>query len=122
MQALTNLLQNSVDSIAACPRHEEQHQIGVFLETDEIDGFKISVLDTGKGLPDYSENLTDPYVTTRDKGTGLGLAIVKRIMEDHGGEVTLSNEVKSGALVSLVFPGGVGKEKLEQSSISLGQA
>jgi two-component system nitrogen regulation sensor histidine kinase NtrY len=37
------------------------------------------------------DRLTEPYVTTREKGTGLGLAIVKRIMEDHGGELILTD-------------------------------
>ena len=87
MQAITNLLQNSVDSIEECMRPEEQHQIRVFLEIKKGVGIKITVLDSGNGLPSYRGNLTDPYVTTREKGTGLGLAIVKKIMEDHGGEV-----------------------------------
>ncbi len=121
MQALTNLLQNSVDSITACERHEEQHQIGVFLETNEFDDVKISVFDTGKGLPDDRGNLTDPYVTTRDKGTGLGLAIVKKIMDDHGGEVILANKVKNGACVSLILPRVVNKEALGSGSLTSGQ-
>ena len=36
-----------------------------------------------------AHRLIEPYVTTREKGTGLGLAIVKRIIEQHGGRVTL---------------------------------
>ena len=49
------------------------------------------------------DQLTEPYVTTREKGTGLGLAIVKKIMSDHGGEITLENRAGDGAVVSLVF-------------------
>ena len=117
MQAITNLLQNSVDSIRECMRPEEDHQIRVLLETKEAVGIKLTVLDSGNGLPDHRGNLTDPYVTTREKGTGLGLAIVKKIMEDHGGEVILSDKIKNGASVSLFFPEVVGKENLETSSI-----
>jgi two-component system, NtrC family, nitrogen regulation sensor histidine kinase NtrY len=43
-------------------------------------------------------------VTTRSKGTGLGLAIVKKIMEDHGGELILSDGVENGATITLSFP------------------
>ncbi|HEY5239210.1 MAG TPA: ATP-binding protein [Rhizomicrobium sp.] len=50
--------------------------------------------------------MTEPYVTTRAKGTGLGLAIVRKIMEDHGGEIAISDAAgeQPGAEIRLVFP------------------
>jgi two-component system nitrogen regulation sensor histidine kinase NtrY len=58
------------------------------------------------GLPAKDrDRLTEPYVTTREKGTGLGLAIVRRILEDHGGELELSDARQGpGALVTLRLP------------------
>ena len=58
-----------------------------------IDGVvRIAVTDNGVGLPQQDRGrLTEPYVTHKPKGTGLGLAIVKKIMEDHGGSVTLDD-------------------------------
>ena len=51
------------------------------------------------------DRLTEPYVTTRSKGTGLGLAIVKKIMEDHGGRLTLDDRPDGpGAVATLVLP------------------
>ena len=65
---------------------------------------RIVVEDNGKGLPvEGRERLTEPYMTTRSKGTGLGLAIVKKIMEDHGGRLTLEDREGGGARISLVF-------------------
>ena len=64
----------------------------------------IEVEDNGRGLPEPMERLTEPYVTTRASGTGLGLAIVKKIMEEHGGMLTLANRAGGGAAVGLVFP------------------
>ena len=43
-------------------------------------------------------------MTTRSKGTGLGLAIVKKIMEDHGGTLTLADREGGGASVLMTFP------------------
>jgi two-component system nitrogen regulation sensor histidine kinase NtrY len=40
----------------------------------------------------------------RRSGTGLGLAIVKKIMEEHGGGLTLRNRTAGGACVALAFP------------------
>ena len=58
--------------------------------------FAYRITDNGIGLPpEHKHRLTEPYVTTRAKGTGLGLAIVRKIMEDHGGDITLA-DVESG--------------------------
>jgi two-component system nitrogen regulation sensor histidine kinase NtrY len=68
----------------------------------------VEVVDDGRGLPAQErEKLTEPYVTTRTKGSGLGLAIVKRVMDDHGGELSLDDRADSaetGAVVRLIFP------------------
>jgi two-component system nitrogen regulation sensor histidine kinase NtrY len=70
------------------------------------EGVFISVADDGVGLPKEDRaRLTEPYVTHKPKGTGLGLAIVKKIMEDHGGAVTLEDQPNGpGAIASLMLP------------------
>jgi two-component system nitrogen regulation sensor histidine kinase NtrY len=106
-QALTNLLQNAVDSVLERGRGDEGgREAGWVLVTlSEIgDRAVIEVQDNGPGLPEPMERLTEPYVTTRASGTGLGLAIVKKIMEEHGGALTLGNRAAGGACVGLVFP------------------
>ncbi len=107
-QALTNLLKNAVEAIEG--RAEEEGQTiatghVVVRLTGDDERAAITVEDNGKGLPaDERDRLTEPYVTTRAKGTGLGLAIVKKIMEDHGGALTLEDRPGGGARVSLVLP------------------
>ncbi len=68
---------------------------------------EVSVRDYGTGLPaEVVHNALDAFVTTKTRGTGLGLAIVKRIVEAHGGSVSIGN-VKSdgtGAIVSVILP------------------
>ena len=66
----------------------------------------ISIADDGVGLPQQErQRLMEPYVTHKPKGTGLGLAIVKKIMEDHGGSVTLDDRPGGrGAIAVLNLP------------------
>ena len=63
----------------------------------------IDVLDTGVGLPDDRERLTEPYMTTRVRGTGLGLAIVKKIVEEHMGEIAFLDRAGGGTHVRISF-------------------
>ena len=106
-QALTNIVKNAVESITGSQDEGDQPTRGGLVELSIITDANmttIRVSDNGGGLPvDLSEQLTEPYVTTRTKGTGLGLAIVKKIMVDHGGDVTLENQKAGGANVSLIF-------------------
>jgi len=89
-QALTNIIKNATEAIAAVPATElGKGVIHVYAARDGGD-IVIDVVDNGIGLPSANRNrLLEPYVTTREKGTGLGLAIVGRIVEEHGGSIEL---------------------------------
>ena len=103
-RALSNLLKNAVGAIEARGEGTEPGRIEVTVENAGAAAV-VAVEDNGRGLPDTApQRLTEPYVTTREKGTGLGLAIVKKIMEEHGGDVTLEAAAGGGARVRLVFP------------------
>ncbi len=115
-QALTNLLQNAADAVSMRPVHatatdSEAPHGHISVSVTSLDGIvRIAVTDDGVGLPAQDRaRLTEPYVTHKPKGTGLGLAIVKKIMEDHGGSVTLDDRGGhssggSGAVVTLSLP------------------
>jgi two-component system nitrogen regulation sensor histidine kinase NtrY len=98
-QALTNIIKNATEAIAAVPPEQlgkGRIRVAVKRERNEV---VIDVIDNGTGLPKENRNrLLEPYVTTREKGTGLGLAIVGRILEEHGGNMELFDapEVASG--------------------------
>lgn len=66
----------------------------------------LSVSDTGPGVtPDIVARMFNPFFTTRGAGTGLGLAIVHRIIDAHGGRVSVSNNTQGpGATVELIIP------------------
>ena len=89
-QALTNVVKNAVEAIEGRRNRGEHSLAGDRVELklhEEDEHLVIDVLDTGIGLPEERERLTEPYMTTRVRGTGLGLAIVKKIVEEHIGEI-----------------------------------
>ena len=91
-QALTNIIKNSTEAIAAVPPAElGRGRIRIWAGREGGD-VVIDVIDNGIGLPKENRSrLLEPYVTTREKGTGLGLAIVGRILEEHGGRIELGD-------------------------------
>ncbi len=98
-QALTNIIKNATEAIAAVPPNERGRGHIRVIATREGDDITIDVIDNGIGLPKENRNrLLEPYVTTREKGTGLGLAIVGRILEEHGGGIELRDAAEK-------FPG-----------------
>ena len=105
-QALTNIVKNATEGIAAAQERGEAPQIDVSLSIDDADIVSIDVVDNGKGFPqDNRQQLLEPYVTTRSEGTGLGLPIVAKILEDHGGGIELLDApAGQGARVRLWFP------------------
>lgn len=48
--------------------------------------------------------LLQPFFTTKSQGTGLGLGIVKRLVDAHGGDITIDSKEKSGTTVSVTLP------------------
>jgi two-component system nitrogen regulation sensor histidine kinase NtrY len=93
-QALTNLIKNAGEAIESFQEvgGYESHvpKIKVDLSLSET-RLLITIADNGIGLPEDRTRLFEPYVTTRDEGTGLGLPIVKKIIEEHGGQLSLRN-------------------------------
>jgi len=100
-QSLLNLILNSLQ---AMPEGGT-----LTLEAKTSNGnFLISVTDTGIGIAlEHRSRIFEPYFTTKAKGSGLGLAITRRIVEVHGGTVTVTNEKDGGCrfLISLPMNG-----------------
>ena len=67
--------------------------------------FLISVTDTGIGIaPENRRRIFEPYFTTKPKGSGLGLAIARRIIEAHGGTITVFSETDQGCCFQISLP------------------
>ncbi|WP_400088856.1 ATP-binding protein [Yoonia sp. R78084] len=100
-QALTNILKNAGEATETyISRHGAEGyrpEIQLRMSKDK-DTVTIKISDNGIGLPEDRARLFEPYVTTRGEGTGLGLPIVKKIIEEHGGTLTLTDaEVFAGS-------------------------
>ena len=105
-QALTNVVKNAVEAIEARRNRGEQNEDGDRIELcirRDGEQLVLDLTDTGVGLPQDRERLTEPYMTTRVRGTGLGLAIVKKIVEEHFGEIAFLDRPGGGTRVRIAF-------------------
>ncbi len=65
----------------------------------------VEITDTGPGIePSMVDNLFQPFFTTKENGTGLGLSIAQRIVEEHGGRLTVRSTQGEGATFAIALP------------------
>ena len=115
-QILLNLLSNAIKFT------ERGGQIVLACENGPVGGTRISVTDTGIGIPPSDQakvfepfsKVSNPEIRSGE-GTGLGLYLVKSLTELNGGQVSLVSKVGDGTTVSLTFP-------VERQSIAVGDA
>ncbi|MFC7290534.1 sensor histidine kinase NtrY-like [Hirschia litorea] len=123
-QALTNVVKNARESVERHMNTGEIKSGSVTLTIEVLDDKALLIIrDTGQGFPvEERSRLLEPYVTTRETGVGLGLAIVSRIVEDHGGEITLgdNDQAEKGARVDISLPLTIDTDQKEQSSFDEG--
>ena len=67
--------------------------------------YRISFNDTGRGMDDEERaRLFHPFKSFFDGGTGIGMAIVYRIVEEHGGRLTVDSEPGKGSTIAVELP------------------
>jgi signal transduction histidine kinase len=111
VQALANVVRNAVEAMADVEPDARRLVIAASQRRVRCpDGrmaqrVVIAVDDCGPGVPaDVVERMFNPFFTTRQTGTGLGLAIVHRIVDAHGGHITVGRSPVGGARVELCLP------------------
>jgi len=109
-QVILNLARNAIEAMAETPPKQRRLTLrGRRISTDTIG---IDVEDTGPGLSrDVSENLFEPFVTTKTKGMGLGLSISAGIVEAHGGQLVVNSPPGTGAIFSFTLAAASGKQR-----------
>lgn len=69
------------------------------------DGVEVTVQDTGIGISEEAlSQIFVPFFTTKTKGTGLGLSIVQKIIENHGGRVSVKSKLGQGTMFEIFLP------------------
>lgn len=108
-QVLTNILMNAIQAMpdgghlrVSCSNGARAGDGSTFA--------RVEVSDTGTGIaPERLPHIFDPFYTTKDigNGTGLGLAVARRIVEEHGGTITATNNTGGdGATFTISLPAG----------------
>jgi len=103
-EALWNLVQNSLQAMRGGGR---LHVSARLQNSREI---RLAISDTGEGIPE--ENLGrifDYYFSTKEKGTGLGLPLAHKIIQEHGGTITVHSQQGRGTTFEIILP--VSKEE-----------
>ncbi|GAB1583813.1 PAS domain S-box protein [Phyllobacterium phragmitis] len=100
-QVLINLMRNAMDAM----KDSERRELVVRTETVSEGEVMVEISDTGPGVSEeIVTQLFKPFVTTKPGGMGIGLSISRRIVEAHGGELTMRRNEKGGASFRFTLP------------------
>jgi signal transduction histidine kinase len=101
-RAFRNLIRNAIEAMAGVPEGTAALTIDVARRGDSV---RISVSDTGSGIPaDRIERIFEPDFTLKAGGTGLGLAVVRQAVAAHGGTVRARHRSSGGAEFIVELP------------------
>jgi signal transduction histidine kinase len=102
-QALVAILKNAMD---ASP---DESRILVTTASNPDGSVRVTIADEGEGMSEeVRSRACDPFFTKRKDGVGLGLTHAQRIVELHGGKMTLESEIKKGTRVHIDLPSAIG--------------
>lgn len=98
-QVFINLIRNACEAVSA------GEVINWNVDDSATDHAYISIHNGGEPIPpDVLPKLTQPFCSTKSGGTGLGLAITKRIINAHGGDLSIQSTPELGTIVSIKLP------------------
>ncbi len=100
-QVFTNVMRNALEAIEP-RRGGGRVEVNLFVEGDRA---TVEVIDDGSGIASEArDRIFQPFFTTKPSGTGLGMSIVKKIVDLHGGDVTVDSAPGRGTRVRISLP------------------
>ena len=69
------------------------------------DAFELAVSDTGPGIgEEEAKKIFEPFYTTKDQGLGLGMPYARKVIDQHGGTISLRSQPGQGTTISIALP------------------
>jgi PAS domain S-box-containing protein len=100
-QVLMNLMLNAIEAMK-----DSGGELRIRSRLNPEGWLLVSISDTGEGLPEeWTEEMFDPFRTTKPQGTGMGLTITRSIVESYGGRVWATANQGAGATFHFLLPG-----------------
>jgi PAS domain S-box-containing protein len=100
-QVLMNLMLNAIEAMK-----DSGGELHIRSRLNPEGWLLVSISDTGEGLPEeWTEEMFDPFRTTKPQGTGMGLTITRSIVESYGGRVWATANQGAGATFHFLLPG-----------------
>jgi len=99
---ITNLLSNAAQASSPGAVVTVKTRLA---DTEEGLKAEVAVIDRGSGIdPKHLESIFNPFFTTKAAGVGLGLAIVSKIVDEHGGQITVESTQGEGSVFRVYLP------------------
>jgi len=97
--ATANLIKNSIEAMQRTPK------LLKIISNMSDENIEILISDTGKGIPkDKIKYIFDPFFTSKIYGPGLGLTFTQRVIQEHGGTISVESELEKGTTFTIRLP------------------
>jgi len=96
--ALMNLILNAIEAMP------DGGTLNIAIDqTDEV--LRLEIIDTGRGIEEEeAKKIFEPFYTTKTQGLGLGMPYAKKIIDQHGGTISLNSRPGEGTTISVTLP------------------